>query len=194
MLSLGGLHAKHAIQRGIWVPTQHLLWDLDRVGRSQDLLNANWLLASSQALNMQVLTLVPICAVALLKRIYMLFLQMFHVHIFWICTKQCTTPAEGMHTYMHKYAYKHTYICICDFLITDKFESILKFGKIGSYSRFDAHPIKNCMFHSSIRLIFLGVATAGLDLHSCVLAVLTGILVRHSIQIGLHTSIHINPN
>jgi hypothetical protein len=27
MLSLGGLHVKHAVQRGIWVPTQHLLWD-----------------------------------------------------------------------------------------------------------------------------------------------------------------------
>jgi hypothetical protein len=27
MSPLGGLHAKHAVQRGIWVPTQHLLWD-----------------------------------------------------------------------------------------------------------------------------------------------------------------------
>jgi hypothetical protein len=27
MLPLGGLHAKHAMQSGIWVPTQHLLWD-----------------------------------------------------------------------------------------------------------------------------------------------------------------------
>jgi hypothetical protein len=26
MLLLGGLHVKHAVQRGIWVPTQHLLW------------------------------------------------------------------------------------------------------------------------------------------------------------------------
>jgi hypothetical protein len=24
---LGGLHGKHAVQRGIWVSTQHLLWD-----------------------------------------------------------------------------------------------------------------------------------------------------------------------
>jgi hypothetical protein len=23
----GRLHEKHAVQRGIWVPTQHLLWD-----------------------------------------------------------------------------------------------------------------------------------------------------------------------
>jgi hypothetical protein len=27
MLSLGGLHAKHAVQRRIWVQTQHLLWN-----------------------------------------------------------------------------------------------------------------------------------------------------------------------
>jgi hypothetical protein len=27
MLSLGGLHGKHVMQLGIWVPTQHLLWD-----------------------------------------------------------------------------------------------------------------------------------------------------------------------
>jgi hypothetical protein len=26
-LNLRGLHGKHAVQRGIWVPTQHLLWD-----------------------------------------------------------------------------------------------------------------------------------------------------------------------
>jgi hypothetical protein len=26
-LIFGGLHEKHAVQRGIWVPTQHLLWD-----------------------------------------------------------------------------------------------------------------------------------------------------------------------
>jgi hypothetical protein len=23
----GGLHEKHAVQRGIWVPAQHSLWD-----------------------------------------------------------------------------------------------------------------------------------------------------------------------
>jgi hypothetical protein len=26
-LIFGGLHEKHAVQRGIWVPTQHLLLD-----------------------------------------------------------------------------------------------------------------------------------------------------------------------
>jgi hypothetical protein len=27
ILSLGGLHVKHSVQRAIWVPTQRLLWD-----------------------------------------------------------------------------------------------------------------------------------------------------------------------
>jgi hypothetical protein len=27
MLPLGGLHVNHAVQRGTWAPTQHLLWD-----------------------------------------------------------------------------------------------------------------------------------------------------------------------
>jgi hypothetical protein len=26
----GGLHEKHAVQRGIWVPTQYLLWDQEK--------------------------------------------------------------------------------------------------------------------------------------------------------------------
>jgi hypothetical protein len=30
MLPLGGLHVKHAVQRGIWVPTQHLHWDQEK--------------------------------------------------------------------------------------------------------------------------------------------------------------------
>jgi hypothetical protein len=37
--------------------------NLDRVVRSQDLPDANWLLASSPALNPRALTLVPMCAV-----------------------------------------------------------------------------------------------------------------------------------
>jgi hypothetical protein len=36
--------------------------NLDRVGQSQDFLDANWLLASSPALNTRALALVPICA------------------------------------------------------------------------------------------------------------------------------------
>jgi hypothetical protein len=80
--------------------------NLDRVGRSQDLPEANWLLASSLTLNMWALTLVPICAVAFFNK---LFLHIFYVHIIWMSTKQCITPAEWMNAYMNKYACKCTY-------------------------------------------------------------------------------------
>jgi hypothetical protein len=33
------------------------------------------------------------------------FYKYFYVHIFWISTKPCVTPAEGIHAYMHKYGY-----------------------------------------------------------------------------------------
>jgi hypothetical protein len=48
--------------------------NLDGVGLSQDLLDANWLLASSPALNMQALTLAPICAVFFLFPPFIFFL------------------------------------------------------------------------------------------------------------------------
>jgi hypothetical protein len=75
LLPLGGLHVKHAVRRGIWVPTQHLLWprktseSLDRARRSKDLPDAIWLLASSQALNTRTLTLGPICAASLFDKL-----------------------------------------------------------------------------------------------------------------------------
>jgi hypothetical protein len=34
MLPLGALHVKHAVQRGIWVPTQQLLWDRGKPRKS----------------------------------------------------------------------------------------------------------------------------------------------------------------
>jgi hypothetical protein len=66
----------------------------------------------------------------------------------WISTKQSITPAEGLNAYMNKYAYKYTYICICDSFIIGKFGSVLQFEKIGCYTRFDVHPITKVMFHS----------------------------------------------
>jgi hypothetical protein len=57
---------KHVVQCGIWVPTlafaigpRKITENLDRVGRSQDLPDANLLLASSPAINTPTLTLVP---------------------------------------------------------------------------------------------------------------------------------------
>jgi hypothetical protein len=33
-LIFGGLHEKHAVPRGIWVPTQHSLWDQGKPRKS----------------------------------------------------------------------------------------------------------------------------------------------------------------
>jgi hypothetical protein len=38
-----------------------------------------------------------------------------YVHMIWISTKPYKTHMEGINTYVNKYAYKYTYICICVF-------------------------------------------------------------------------------
>jgi hypothetical protein len=67
MLSLGGLHVKQTVQRGIWVPTQNILQDrekalktLNRMDRSHDLQDANWLLSRSPASNTRTVILVEV--------------------------------------------------------------------------------------------------------------------------------------
>jgi hypothetical protein len=64
----------------------------------------------------------------------------------------CITPAEGMNAYMHKYAYKYTYICICESFTIGKFGNLL-FVKTG-HTRFVVHPLSKIMFHSLILLFF----------------------------------------
>jgi hypothetical protein len=109
---------KHAVECGIWVPIQQLLWvqenqgNLDRVWPVAGPPDANRLLASSLALNTWTLTLFPICAVALLKNIYK-YIYMCILFFVFCFTKPCITPAERMNAYMHKYAF----ICIRDSLI-----------------------------------------------------------------------------
>jgi hypothetical protein len=73
MLPFGELHVKHAMQRGILgtnpafaLGPRKTTEKLDRVGWSQDLPDAKWLLASSPVLNMRALKLIPICAAAIL--------------------------------------------------------------------------------------------------------------------------------
>jgi hypothetical protein len=67
--------------------------NLDLVGRSQGLPDANWLLASSPPLN----TLALSVLLLYWKTFTSCFYKYFYVHIFWISTKPCVTPAEGMH-------------------------------------------------------------------------------------------------
>jgi hypothetical protein len=135
MLSFGGLHMKNAVQRGIWVATQLLDQGKSQktlvvLAGSQDLPDANWLLASNPALNTRGLALVPICAVFFsLKTFISCSYKHLYLNIIWISTKSSITLAEGINTYMHKYAYRYTYICICDSLITGKFVSSLYFVK-----------------------------------------------------------------
>jgi hypothetical protein len=95
----------------------------DQVGWLQDLSDANWLIASSPALNTQTLTLVPICAVFFFpyfflpffsfffENVYKLFLQTFLC----VCNLISTKPAEGMNAYMHKYAYKYNILRFFDY-------------------------------------------------------------------------------
>jgi hypothetical protein len=127
---------------------------LNRVGLSQDLPDANWILASSPALKMRVLTLVPICTFfslfpffSPLETAISWSYKHFYLYIIWISTKPCITPAEKINTYMHKYAYKYTYICNCDSSIIGKFSSSLYLKKICCYKRFVVYPITKIMFH-----------------------------------------------
>jgi hypothetical protein len=80
--------------------------NLNRVGRSQDLPDANWLLASSPALNPRALTLVPICAVGLLSKTFIsLGLQTF----------LCAYHLDAQHTVYNTWennAYLHVLICV----------------------------------------------------------------------------------
>jgi hypothetical protein len=42
MLPLEELHVKNAVQRGIWVPTQHLIWDKGKPWKSLIELAYRW--------------------------------------------------------------------------------------------------------------------------------------------------------
>jgi hypothetical protein len=68
--------------------------NLYRVGRSQDLPDANWLLASSSAL-----TLVPICAALFLFSVFLLFfISFFFITIVCMCDRHCGLVVEFLTT------------------------------------------------------------------------------------------------
>jgi hypothetical protein len=65
VLPLGGLRVKHAVQRGIWVPTQHVLWDQGKPWSSWPVAGPSGCKPTSSqhpALNTWALTLIPIFA------------------------------------------------------------------------------------------------------------------------------------
>jgi hypothetical protein len=75
MLPLGGLRVKQGSAtwnlgtNSAFAPgTRQTTENLDRVGRSQDLPDTNYLLFSSQALNARTPTSLPICVVALFEK------------------------------------------------------------------------------------------------------------------------------
>jgi hypothetical protein len=92
--------------------------NLDRVGRSQDLPDANWRLASIPALNTRILTLVPIWPLLNLNknRFTYLFLQIFlFACILWMSVRQlCITSAKSRHTNTHTHTY---YVYLSLFII-----------------------------------------------------------------------------
>jgi hypothetical protein len=102
--------------------------NLVQIGRSQDLPNADWLLASSPVLNPWTLTLVPnLCCCVFLFCFFFFppffffstsyfFYNYLYVHMIWISTKLYKTHVEGRNAYVNKYSYKYAYICICVFL------------------------------------------------------------------------------
>jgi hypothetical protein len=113
-LPLGGLHVKHAVQRGIWVPTQHLLWDRGKPRKtwSQDLPDANWLLASSPALKTRTLTLVPIWL--------LLYLYKFtYYSALWMASKQLCITLQGAGEAYNRHVHATYISAILRFLFHD---------------------------------------------------------------------------
>jgi hypothetical protein len=102
-------------QLSICSRTQRNHGKLDRVDRSQDLPDANWLLASSPALITRPLTLVSICAVALFEKVYIFVFTDVSFYVHTLDEHQTVvyiTLAKRIHVYTHMHAYKHTYIYI----------------------------------------------------------------------------------
>jgi hypothetical protein len=111
--------------------------NLNRVGRSQDLPEANRLLASSTSFNTRNLTSVSIWLLLYFKNktyVY-LYLQIFlFICIFWMSTKQlCITSAKRTHAY--------TYIIFLIIWVLVNLNIYCDGRGIGCYTRFVAHPV-----------------------------------------------------
>jgi hypothetical protein len=100
--------------------------NLDRVGRSQDLPDANWLLASSPALNTRILTLVPVWLLLYLKEVYMF---VFTDLSFYVRTLDEHRTVVYNICEENTCLYAHTCIDICDYLNIGEFEHLLWWGR-----------------------------------------------------------------
>jgi hypothetical protein len=99
---LGGLHEKHAVQRGIWVPTQHLLWDQGKPSSSWPVAGPSGCkLTPSQQSGVEYASpnIVSLSVRLLYYKIRTQFaLQMFYIHIIWISNIPYTTLKKMMDT------------------------------------------------------------------------------------------------
>jgi hypothetical protein len=133
MLPLRGMRVKHAVQRGnlgtdsaFPLGPRKTTENLDRVGWSQGLPDANGLLAISPALNTRTLTSAPICAVTSFekKKFTYFFLQisLFMFTLRMSAEQLCISFAKKIHSY----TYIDTYIC--DYRSIGEFEYLLRWG------------------------------------------------------------------
>jgi hypothetical protein len=99
-LIFGGLHEKHAVQREIWVPTQHLLWDQGKPRKTLIELAGRrtfWMqLTSSQQSGVEYASPnIVSLSVRLLYYSYKIRIQfvlrMFYIYIIWISN----IPSDG---------------------------------------------------------------------------------------------------
>jgi hypothetical protein len=162
MLPLGKLHVKNAVQGETWVPTQDLLWDQGKRGKTLIELAGRRTfpckLTYSQQSDIKYAShdICPYLSVVLLKNFYKLFLKIFvsacnldkHQIVYNTCgrgvhIRVCTNMRANIHI---------SVIVILWLSVNMGIYCSLK--EIGCYKRFVAHPITKIMIHSSVRLIF----------------------------------------
>jgi hypothetical protein len=161
---MGGLHGKHAVQRGIWVPTQHLLCDqgnprktlielVDRRTFQMQLTSSQQ--SSIKSANPNISPYSLLLYFSFLFFIFFIFLSFttsyynyLYVHMIWISTKPYRTLMEGIKAYVNKHAYINTHIRIRVFLQLSLHLGVYCSLEIGCFTRFVAYPITKTMFHS----------------------------------------------
>jgi hypothetical protein len=133
--------------------------NLDRVGRTQDLPDANWLLATRPAVNMRNLTIIPIWLLLYLKK--EVFIFVFTDLPFYVRTLDEQQPVVHKIWEDNLCLYEHTYLHIYINLYLWLFEywwiwiSIVVVGGIGCYMRFVAHSVaEDCMLQFIVHFRF----------------------------------------